>query len=85
MAERLDASFARARSGLPAQELGRGLYGPSLFFRATGTFHLFNLCNHWAAGMLDAAGVPTTPVLDTLTQGLFLDLRWRAGADARSN
>lgn len=80
MAERIALTFAPASSGLPADELGRGLYGPSLFFRAAGTFHAFHLCNHWVASMLDAAGVPTAPVFDTLTQGLMLDLTWRAGA-----
>jgi len=84
MAARIDKSFAGARApmsaGLPAEEVGPGLYGPSLFFRAAGHFHLFNLCNHWVADMLDAAGLPTTPVLDTLARGLLLDLRWRSGA-----
>ena len=80
MARRIDASFAPRPSGLPADDVGPGLYGPSLFYRAAGTFHLFNLCNHWVARMLDAAGVPTTPVVDTFAQGLLVDLRWRAGA-----
>jgi uncharacterized protein (TIGR02117 family) len=79
MAQRLNASFAPTPSGLPADDLGPGLYGSSLFFRATGWFDVFNLCNHWVADLLDAAGVPTTPVLDTLAQGLFVDLRWRSG------
>jgi uncharacterized protein (TIGR02117 family) len=78
LARNLDASFALADGGLP-QELGPGLYGSSLFFRANGAFHLFNVCNHWVAGMLDAAGVPTTPVLATLPAGLLLDLEWRSG------
>jgi uncharacterized protein (TIGR02117 family) len=79
LADKLDASFARARRDLPAQELGRGLYGTSLFFRANGAFHLFNVCNHWTAGLIDAAGVPTAPVLATFPQGLLLDLKWRSG------
>jgi uncharacterized protein (TIGR02117 family) len=74
---RLDASFARV-AGTP-QELGSGLYGPSLFFRGAGTFHIFNVCNHWAADLLAVAGLPTAPVLATLPRGLLLDLRWRAG------
>ena len=78
LADKLDASFARGAGGLPV-ELGRGLYGTSLFFRADGTFHLFNVCNHWVAGLLDAAGVPTAPVLATLPRGLLLDLEWRSG------
>jgi uncharacterized protein (TIGR02117 family) len=75
----LDASFA-AGPGTPLQELGGGLYGPSLFYRANGTFHLFRVCNHWLADLLDAAGVPTAPVPATLPRGLLLDLAWRGGA-----
>ncbi|MFL6799256.1 MAG: DUF2459 domain-containing protein [Xanthobacteraceae bacterium] len=78
MVRKLDATFARGQSGLP-QELGRGLYGTSLFFRANGTFNVFMVCNHWVADLLDAAGVPTSPVLATLPAGLLLDLEWRAG------
>jgi uncharacterized protein (TIGR02117 family) len=78
---RLDATFAPGQGG-PVQELGRGLYGPSLFYRANGSFHLFRVCNHWLADLLDAAGVPTAPVLATLPQGLLIDLAWRGGATA---
>jgi uncharacterized protein (TIGR02117 family) len=75
---RLEASFARDSSGVP-EDLGRGLYGPSLFYRGVDAFHVFNLCNHWVARLLSAAGVPTAPVPATLPQGLFFDLKWRAG------
>ena len=61
------------------EQLGPGLYGTSLFFRANGTFHLFHVCNHWIADLLDAAGVPNAPVLATLPSGLLLDLKWRSG------
>ena len=63
-------------------ELGVGIYGPSLFYRARGEFSILNVCNHWVARLLDAAGVPTPPLLDTLPLGLTLDLRWRAGLGA---
>jgi uncharacterized protein (TIGR02117 family) len=79
LADRLDASFARGEGGRLPLELGRGLYGTSLFFRANGTFHLFNVCNHWLAGLLDAAGLPTAPVPATWPSGLLLDLEWRSG------
>ena len=59
--------------------LGPGLYGPSLFFRGVETFHAFNVCNHWVAALLAAAGVPTAPVIATLPQGLLIDLTWRSG------
>jgi uncharacterized protein (TIGR02117 family) len=78
VADMLDSTFARSNGVMP-QELGPGLYGTSLFFRAHGAFHLFNVCNHWTARVLDAAGVPTAPVLATLPFGLLLDLRWRSG------
>jgi uncharacterized protein (TIGR02117 family) len=74
----VEATFWRDGRGLP-EDLGPGLYGPSLFYRATGRFHALHVCSHWVADMLDAAGVPTAPVLATLPQGLFLDLSWRAG------
>jgi uncharacterized protein (TIGR02117 family) len=76
---KLDATFAAGPGG-PVEELGRGLYGPSLFYRAVGSFHLLRLCNHWLADLLDAAGVPTAPVVATLPPGLLADLRWRSGA-----
>lgn len=74
---KLDESLA-SEEGRP-RELGRGLYGTSLFYRANGAFHLFRVCNHWVADLLDAAGVPTAPVPATLPVGLLLDLQWRAG------
>ena len=58
---RLEASFARDKDGLRPQELGAGLYGPSLFFRANGTFNVLHVPNHRIVDLLDAAGVPTAP------------------------
>lgn len=78
--DRLDATFAKGKDGT-VEPLGPGLYGPSLFYRAVGAFHLFNMCNHWIASLLDAAGVPTAPLLATLPSGLLLDLKRRAGAE----
>jgi uncharacterized protein (TIGR02117 family) len=49
------------------------------FFRSGEGFSLVHLCNHWTAELLGAAGLPTTPVLDTLPAGLWLDLQLRAG------
>ena len=81
LANRLDASFAREPGTRLPVELGHGLYGTSLFFRANGAFHIFNVCNHWVAGLLDAAGVPTAPVIATLPDGLLIDLTWRSGRE----
>jgi uncharacterized protein (TIGR02117 family) len=76
---RIGESFSRSGEGGLPEALGPGLYGPSQFFRAVGSFNLFSVCNHWTAGILAAAGLPVAPVLATLPSGLFLDLRWRAG------
>jgi uncharacterized protein (TIGR02117 family) len=75
---RLEATFAAKQPGL-IEDLGPGLYGPSRFFRAVGTFHLFRVCNHWVADLLNAAGLPTSPILATAPPGLLLYLRWRVG------
>lgn len=77
---RMDASF-RLADGRP-EELGVGLYGPSLFYRAEGDFSILRVCNRWTADLLDAAGVPTAPVAATLPLGLIQDLKWRAGVAA---
>ncbi|GJD70598.1 hypothetical protein MMMDOFMJ_3549 [Methylobacterium gnaphalii] len=74
----LDASF-RLRDGQPVED-GPGLYGPSLFYAGTGRFSVVNVCNHWTAGLLNTAGLPIAPVLDSYPRGLILDLAWRSGA-----
>ena len=61
------------------QVIGKGLYGPSLFYRANGSFNIFNVCNHWVADVLSAAGLPTTPVFATLPAGLLFDLKMGSG------
>ncbi len=81
MLKQIDATFARNGETPAPQLLGRGLYRTSLFYRAHGAFHVFNVCNHWAADMLSAAGLPVTPVLDTVPAGLLLDLKLRAGLE----
>ena len=78
MLQQLDATFVPPQAGaLP--DLGRGLYGPSLFYPANGSFSAFKVCNHWIADLLGAAGLPQAPVLATLPSGLIFHLRWRAG------
>ncbi|KQP91600.1 hypothetical protein ASF60_17435 [Methylobacterium sp. Leaf113] len=77
---RLEAGFGLVE-GQPIAG-GPGLYGPSLFYEGTGRFSYANVCNHWAARLLNAAGLPITPILDTYPAGLLLDLRWRAGLTA---
>jgi uncharacterized protein (TIGR02117 family) len=83
MLQQLDATFVPPQAGaLP--DIGRGLYGPSLFYPANGSFSVFKVCNHWIGDLLGAAGLPKAPVLATLPSGLIFHLRWRAGLKAVS-
>lgn len=75
----LERTFAAGPNGAPV-DLGPGLYGPSLFFRSNEPYTLLNVCNHWIAGLLAAAGVPASPLPSTFSAGLLAELRWRAGA-----
>jgi uncharacterized protein (TIGR02117 family) len=74
----LDASFAL---DLTREPIPRAVHRSpdEAFFDSRESFSLLHLCNHWTAELLAAAGVPTTPVLDTLPAGLWLDLKLRAG------
>lgn len=64
-------------------ELAPGLYGHSRFIEARGRFHLLNVCNHWIAELLVAAGFRVNRTLAVLPQGLFFDLTTRSGAVSR--
>ena len=52
-------SFERLPNGeiIP---LGPGLYGTSRFYRANGSFHLFNTCNTWTARAIATTGTPVS-------------------------
>ena len=78
LVEVLDASFALQDGTVRA--VGRGRDPGSEFFLSRETSDLFHNCNHWIAGLLAQAGVPVTPVLDTVSTGFALDLRLRANA-----
>ena len=78
----IDTTFATDSSGI-VDPLGQGLYGPSLFYRARGAFSLRNVCNQWVSRILEGAGLPRSPALATLPEGLLLYLRWRGGGAVR--
>lgn len=77
----IETTFEKNGESKVPQALGKGLYATSLFYRSKRSFHIFNVCNHWAADMLSAAGLPMTPVLDTVPAGLLFDLKMRAGLE----
>lgn len=57
LVEFIDKSFALNENGQTIK-LGNGLYGTSRFYRAEGTFHLFNNCNNWSAKAIRSSGFP---------------------------
>jgi len=79
LARYFDAAIAPDAEGRP-REIGQGLYGPSLFYAATGTFSVLQVCNHWVGRGLAEAGLPYAWLPAIHPKGLFTDLEWRAGA-----
>ena len=75
---RADRGFRLGPDGQPVISVAAHEAGEQYFQSGEG-FGLLHLCNHWVGELLGAAGVPTTPVLDTLPAGLVLDLKLRAG------
>ena len=82
MAARIDASL-RLADGAPIPG-PRGPDPEARFFKSGEHFSVFKLCNHWAAGVLNAGGLPIRPVLDTWGSGLAFDLRSGALASHRT-
>lgn len=60
---------------------GKGLYGQSLFFDATGRFHAFNTCNTWTARMLKQAGVPIRTFMTVRAGSVMAQLAPIAASD----
>lgn len=57
LVEFVDSSFALNEKNRTIR-LGHGLYGESSFYRAKGTFYLFNNCNTWTANAIRSSGFP---------------------------
>jgi uncharacterized protein (TIGR02117 family) len=80
----LAALLARVDRALIQDYVGAPVRAPirrvkdEAFFASRERFSALHLCNHWTAELLHTAGVPVTPVLDTLPAGLALDLDLRA-------
>jgi uncharacterized protein (TIGR02117 family) len=76
--DRVDRSLAVGPDGGPVRAPAND-DPDEAFFKSTETFSLLHLCNHWTSEVLNAAGLPTDEVVDTLPAGLKLDLRLRGG------
>lgn len=54
-----------------AVALGPGLYANTRFYKATGTYSLFNNCNHWTARAVWMTGAPVRPRDATTASAVF--------------
>ena len=52
-------------------DLGKGIYGNSRFYRATGHYYFPNTCNKWTARALRATGAPITPFYAVRAKNVF--------------
>ena len=77
---RMSATFAPSPDG-GVVDVGPGLYGPSRFYRAEGRTSALNVCNTWVGRLLNAAGLPNSPLASIVASGLLADLRLRSGLD----
>lgn len=70
----LDGGFER-RGTARVRASGRGLYDFSLFYPATGSFHLFNTCNTWVARALSVSGLPVRVSGVQMAEDLMIQVR----------
>ena len=74
MLQAIDAEIDRG--GAPRAPIAApGLYPESLFYPATGTFHIFNTCNTWTARQLQEAGLPIRAAGVITAEDLMRQLR----------
>ncbi|KAA3618597.1 MAG: TIGR02117 family protein [Calditrichaeota bacterium] len=67
----IEKSFQRDENNA-VENLGKGIYGHSYFYKATGKYHLFNTCNTWSAKALKNSGLKIYPALN-LTAGSVVE------------
>ena len=67
-------SFTRTPDG-GVLRLGPSLYGNGWFYRAEGSFHVFNTCNTWVAKAIEKTGYPVSSTLTLTTESLLVQLR----------
>lgn len=75
-------TFTRA-SDRGVVRLGPSLYGSGWFYRAEGSFHLFNTCNTWVAKAIEKAGYPVSSTLTLTAESLLSQLRSGGNGRAR--
>lgn len=66
----LAASYGADASGHRI-DLGKGIYGESRFYRATGHYYFPNTCNVWTARAIRTTGAPITPPICIMAGTVF--------------
>lgn len=74
----VDRALVVGDDGLPVVTSPGKYVGQSSFVRSRGSFHLFNVCNHWMARALRAAGVDVNARAAWLAGPLIREVRRRA-------
>jgi uncharacterized protein (TIGR02117 family) len=74
LVEFIDNSFALDENR-EVVKLGSGLYGKSRFYRAKGTFYLFNNCNTWSADAIRASGFPISTFYVLTSDNMMYQLK----------
>jgi uncharacterized protein (TIGR02117 family) len=74
----LDRALVLGEDGAPVVTRAGKVVGRSAFLQARGSFHLFNVCNHWMARAIRAAGVDVNARTPWLASWLIGDLRRHA-------
>ncbi len=84
-ADNLAASIGRYirtdENGAPIVLSQGRIANESAFVAARGNFHLFNMCNHWAAKRLQTAGVPVSARISFTAPGLMKAVRRKTSAE----
>ncbi|MEM6942256.1 MAG: DUF2459 domain-containing protein [Pseudomonadota bacterium] len=76
LAAGIAATLSTGSAGDPI-DLGPGLYGDGRFYAAEPSYSLLHTCNHWIAGLLRAAGVPSSGLFSAWSGSLLAELRLR--------
>lgn len=74
----VDRALVLGPDGAPVVTSPGKLVGRSFFLRSRGSFHLFNVCNHWMARALRAAGVDVNARAAWLAGPLIQEVHHRA-------
>ncbi len=80
MGERIAASLEADENGAPVIVAEGRVPQASYFLAAKGGFHLFNMCNHWAARALREAGVPVSAAVSFTAPALLRAVERKAPA-----